>query len=462
MKAWMLLLYGPDQVYGGNSGYADDAYLSYSYDNFVPNSRQLATGDIVVLVGKHQVIGTAVVSIITQSAGSKERRRCPVCGIAQSKRRTRATPLYRCNKGHEFDTPLVDQVECQQFVAKYDGTFAAWPDVTVQDIRNVCVSYHSQLSIQPLDSERFHHLLIRTRHRPDLGKLLPARTRCFWSGICNPDRYRFDEAYAAVDETTWAIPRGDVRAGDGLLIWMAAGAKRQPRGVVAFATVLTDPEAMMEPAALQQYWQNSAGSETLRRAWIRYERLPNVPLLLGGPHDAQLLDLKVSRSQGNGVFTVSESQWRQVWQLAAGSSPLPAPITVNHSELYDFSDVEGRRRLMLHYRIERSRQLVLRKKAIVLQRTGQLACECCGFDFANTYGPQGGGVCECHHVHPLHTLLQETISTLEDVAIVCANCHRMLHHIPDCTPQTLREILTNTASERSHAATRELFSVGGQ
>jgi hypothetical protein len=462
MKGWMLLVYGTDRMYGGNTGYADDTRLSYSYDNFVPNSKQLAIGDAVVLVGKHEVIGTAVVASIAQSSGSKERQRCPICGIAQSKRRRRATPLYRCNNGHEFDLPVVEQVECQQFVAKYEGTFVEWSDITLQTVRDACVSYNGQLSIQPLDTERFQQLLIETRHRPDLVPLLAVRTRRFWSVICNPDRYRFDDDYREVDESVWSIPRGDVRAGDGLLIWMAAGDRKRPRGLVALTTVLSDPEEMFDPAHLQQYWQDAPNPEILRRVWIRYERQPNLPLLLGGPHDEHLLDLKVSRSQGTGVFTVSEAQWQQVWQLAVGPVPWPAISSVSDVEIPDFADVEGRRRLFLHFRIERSRQLVLRKKASVLKRTGHLACECCGFDFADAYGPRGKGLCECHHVQPLHTLLQETVSSLEDLAIVCANCHRMLHHIPDCTPQTLREILTSTASDRSHAATTAPFLIGDQ
>ena len=248
------------------------------------------------------------------------------------------------------------------------------------------------------------------------------------------------------EETTWSIPRGDVREGDGLLIWMAAGSRKETRGIVAVATILTEPEQIPEPADLQQFWTTGAPAENLRRSWIRYERLPNLPLLLGGPHDELLLDLKVSRSQGTGVFTVSEQQWQQVWQLAGDPPHLPELIRSNSDSIVEFTDVEGRRRLILHHRIERSRQLVQRKKASVLQHTGRLACECCGFDFATTYGPAGVGFCECHHVQPLHTLQQETISTLDDLAIVCANCHRMLHNIPDCSLHQLRQILGMTGT----------------
>jgi 5-methylcytosine-specific restriction enzyme A len=57
----------------------------------------------------------------------------------------------------------------------------------------------------------------------------------------------------------------------------------------------------------------------------------------------------------------------------------------------------------------------------------KLACEACGFDFAIRYGTRGKGFIECHHPKPVATLAEGHKTHLDDLALVCANCHRMIH-----------------------------------
>ena len=88
---------------------------------------------------------------------------------------------------------------------------------------------------------------------------------------------------------------------------------------------------------------------------------------------------------------------------------------------------EGRLLTRLHLVRERNRELVNKKKQDVLKRTGALACEACGFDFQEKYGVRGQGFAEVHHIKPLHTLTAGSKTHINDLAIVCANCHRMIH-----------------------------------
>ena len=88
---------------------------------------------------------------------------------------------------------------------------------------------------------------------------------------------------------------------------------------------------------------------------------------------------------------------------------------------------EGRILTRLHRTRERSRKLVDQKKKQALARTSALVCDACGFDFAKTYGPRGQGFIEVHHTKPVHTLPEGGTTKLEDLALVCANCHRMIH-----------------------------------
>jgi 5-methylcytosine-specific restriction protein A len=103
--------------------------------------------------------------------------------------------------------------------------------------------------------------------------------------------------------------------------------------------------------------------------------------------------------------------------------------------------LEGREVLMLHRRKERNRQAIERKKKRVLLATGKLACEVCDFDFAITYGPIGHGFAECHHRVPMSGLSGEYRLRLSDLAIVCANCHRILHRRPWRTIPQLRNLV---------------------
>ncbi len=88
---------------------------------------------------------------------------------------------------------------------------------------------------------------------------------------------------------------------------------------------------------------------------------------------------------------------------------------------------EGRRLTRLHRHRERNRDLVAKKKARVLAKEGLLRCECCGFDFQARYGERGEGFIECHHTRPVTDMTIGEKTKLSDLALLCANCHRMIH-----------------------------------
>ena len=103
---------------------------------------------------------------------------------------------------------------------------------------------------------------------------------------------------------------------------------------------------------------------------------------------------------------------------------------------------EGRILTRIHRSRERSRQLVEKKKASVLKAHGTLRCEACAFDFELTYGERGKGFIEAHHVKPVHTLKPGEKTRLEDLVLICSNCHRILHmRRPWLTMDELRQLV---------------------
>jgi 5-methylcytosine-specific restriction enzyme A len=88
---------------------------------------------------------------------------------------------------------------------------------------------------------------------------------------------------------------------------------------------------------------------------------------------------------------------------------------------------EGRLLTRKHFARERNRQLVESKRKQAMKSFGKLACEVCEFDFAIYYGSHGSGFIECHHIKPVATLVAGQKTHIDDLALVCANCHRMIH-----------------------------------
>lgn len=89
---------------------------------------------------------------------------------------------------------------------------------------------------------------------------------------------------------------------------------------------------------------------------------------------------------------------------------------------------EGKLKEKLHLNRERNQELVKRAKAQAMARDGALKCTCCGFDFFENYGKVGHGFIEAHHTKPISELHEDGEETqVEDLALVCSNCHRMLH-----------------------------------
>ena len=87
----------------------------------------------------------------------------------------------------------------------------------------------------------------------------------------------------------------------------------------------------------------------------------------------------------------------------------------------DFSSKEGKELFRQHRIRERDSTLTYRKKQNAI-KNGKLKCEVCEFSFQDIYEQD---YIECHHKTPIFK--GERITKLEDLALVCSNCHRMLH-----------------------------------
>ncbi len=221
-------------------------------------------------------------------------------------------------------------------------------------------------------------------------------------------------------------------AGDRLLFWASS-----PRlELIALGEFLgeidaraDDGETHYEVRYLSPVIAKPIGIQELRADPM----LKDAIFLKNGPATSVV---RLTRAEGEHLFRVladRNNEIRNVWREIDGSEPPVRDV--------DASAVEGERRLVEHFRIERDRSLVEKKRKAVAASEGRLACEVCGFDFASKYGDLGEGFCEVHHRNPLSDSDGPAVTRLEDLAIVCSNCHRILHRAGGIPVEDLRRRL---------------------
>lgn len=111
--------------------------------------------------------------------------------------------------------------------------------------------------------------------------------------------------------------------------------------------------------------------------------------------------------------------------LEFGNPPWAGSADAGEPEVAEAA--EGALVTRFHRYRERDTNIAKRKKKQFLKKHGRLYCEACNFDFAAAYGDRGKGFVECHHTVPVSEMKPGDKTKLSDLALVCANCHRMIH-----------------------------------
>lgn len=109
--------------------------------------------------------------------------------------------------------------------------------------------------------------------------------------------------------------------------------------------------------------------------------------------------------------------------------------------------LEGRERVKEAVFISKSRN---RKIVDEKKRNSNYTCEVCGFNFEKMYGGIGKKFIVAHHLRPIGIRGEKgEITRQEDIALVCENCHRMLHiRGPHKSPYGLEELKNRISKEK--------------
>ncbi len=140
--------------------------------------------------------------------------------------------------------------------------------------------------------------------------------------------------------------------------------------------------------------------------------------------------------------------WDKLITLSAEFADKPRQD--DYSDGGDIEFPEGKEYEARHKKRERCTKLVAKAKAQFKERHGRLFCEVCDFDFLDKYGNAGDGFIEAHHKIPVSELKPNAKTKISDLALVCSNCHRILHRRrPWLTIQNLRRLIKKTEQAKS-------------
>jgi hypothetical protein len=121
-----------------------------------------------------------------------------------------------------------------------------------------------------------------------------------------------------------------------------------------------------------------------------------------------------------------------------GHSPIAVVLTQTSKDKQIFAEEFGIsvqtsiteiRKYAYHRKIERNRTAAHHAKKFHGTR-----CQACDLDFGERYGKIGQGFIEAHHLWPIATLEEGTpvkYDVAQDFAVLCSNCHRMIHRFAD-------------------------------
>lgn len=146
---WTFKSKGAESAFGGNEGYPDDPQSHYVYDTTVKNYDKVVTGDKVIVAGKRNVIGVAIIEDINiEEHVSKTRFRCPICRNQEIATRKNILPRYKCRKKHEFDEPVQEEIVVTRFTAYYGSSFKPLSGIETNALKPYYINHNLYYSIQ--------------------------------------------------------------------------------------------------------------------------------------------------------------------------------------------------------------------------------------------------------------------------------------------------------------------------
>lgn len=111
-----------------------------------------------------------------------------------------------------------------------------------------------------------------------------------------------------------------------------------------------------------------------------------------------------------------------IWRFRQWQKATPQPSTLKE-EVDSYEGFEGRLVPKVHLVRERDPKLVAKFKASL----AEARCEACSINLSEIYGALAADYIEAHHKNPVALIKEGSATTLDDLAALCPNCHRIIH-----------------------------------
>lgn len=166
---------------------------------------------------------------------------------------------------------------------------------------------------------------------------------------------------------------------------------------------------------------------------VRFERILNAdrddPLPLSDLRSGPLAGVNWSTPASGILIREGVGELERLWRRHLGL------YRVGEFDTDEPYALEGEVRIA--FRRHRARERRLRDTKLgahAAAHGGRLPCEVCGFDFALAFGEIGTGYAQVHHKVPLGVRQRPSETKMGDLAVLCANCHAMVHRGGGCRP----------------------------
>lgn len=240
------------------------------------------------------------------------------------------------------------------------------------------------------------------------------------------EKEHLDDVRTATEETgpfSWVVPK-KAKPGERVVLFFPS-----ENGFVALGEILTERTGPKKRGNLIVYYANigklkpfgrtidrnefstSAVEEISDWPWLRY---PRKYTTLRPPLSEKLLE----------ILEANLPQALRAKQVRAPKQAKVPPVSpAKHAQAREKEEMEAIEGIATEQKVL-SRSKKLRDEA---KRRAKGKCYTCEKNFLEIFGERGERVLEAHHKRQVKLMKTPELTRVEDLAVVCANCHRLIH-----------------------------------